>query len=327
MALLSRVRPVLASSRLCADRAGRRQAHTGSHPFDVLSSAAHPLQIYLTPIADPYLNLSIEHHLLQRSHPSSTVLFLYTNRPCVVIGRNQNPWVETNLALLRAGRAPDPIALVRRRSGGGAVFHDEGNTNWSVICPPAAFTRTKHGEMVVRALRRLGVADARVNARHDIVVPSRVGAGDVKVSGSAYKLTRLRALHHGTCLLRSPNLGRISGLLRAPAAAFIKARGVESVRSPIANVERAPDEFAAAVRAEFEAMYPGGAAVRTIDETGWEMPADLAKGFDELKVRCSVSQPDEPRLTGFVTNKVARVDVRADAAVHLLDASLRGGPA
>ena len=304
MALLSRLRPVLGSPQLYASTARRRQAHSRSDPFDVLASEAHPLQIYVTPITDPYLNLSIEHYLLQRSHPSSTLLFLYTNRPCVVIGRNQNPWVETNLALLRGspapprGATPAPIDLIRRRSGGGAVFHDEGNTNWTVICPPAAFTRTKHGEMVVRALHRLGVTGARVNARHDIVVPapaasSAAGAPtDVKVSGSAYKLTRLRALHHGTCLLRSPNLGRLSGLLRGPAAAFIRARGVESVRSPVANVERAPDAFAAAVRAEFEAMYPGAAAVRTIDDGGgWAVPHELARGYDELKVRRGLSRP------------------------------------
>lgn len=176
------------------------------------------------------------------------------------------------------------MALVRRRSGGGAVFHDRGNVNYSVICPPAAFDRDRHAEMVVRALQRLGVVGARVNERHDIVVtspssspsssssspsstttsssftsphspPSPLPPGTFKVSGSAYKLTRLRSLHHGTCLLSSPNLAGVGALLRSPAEPFVKARGVESVRSPIRNVGLAPEAFVAAVAGEFAHMY------------------------------------------------------------------------
>ncbi|KAJ4421290.1 hypothetical protein N0V82_003800 [Gnomoniopsis sp. IMI 355080] len=222
------------------------------------------------PHHDPYLNLSAEHFLLQHSHPDSSILFLYTNDPCVVIGRNQNPWLEVNLSLLNhfsaitnasdAGTSSGSnVALVRRRSGGGAVFHDRGNVNFSVICPPAAFDRNKHADMVVRALRRrLGIATARVNERHDIVVDD-VGVGGVtttyKISGSAYKLTRLRSLHHGTCLLSSPNLRDIGKLLRSPAEPYIKARGVDSVRSRIRNVGLTSDEFTEAVIEEFKEMY------------------------------------------------------------------------
>lgn len=253
------------------------------------------VQIYRSTSADPYLNLSIEHHLLQRSHPDSTILFLYANRPSVVIGRNQNPWLEVNLHALRQGllsqqeepantststtdsaqpkskpasTTPTPIALVRRRSGGGTVFHDAGNTNWSVICPPANFDRDTHAEMVVRALRRLGVSGVRVNERHDIVMDTPSGEGTFKVSGSAYKLTRTRSLHHGTCLLASANLGHVSGLLRSPAEGFIKARGVESVRSPIRNVGVDGDAFAEAVVGEFRRMYGEGAAAAGGGEEG-----------------------------------------------------------
>ena len=81
--------------------------------------------------------------MLQKSSPESAILFLYVNRPSIIIGRNQNPWLEVNLALLSQGRnkpETEPpglgvVDLVRRRSGGGTVFHDEGNVNWSIICP------------------------------------------------------------------------------------------------------------------------------------------------------------------------------------------------
>lgn len=233
-------------------------------------------QIYISHSHNPFLNLSIEHYLLQKSSPGSTVLFLYRNAPCIVIGRNQNPWLEVNfeeVQRLRCLEVPPrdtaaasalasqrwkDISLVRRRSGGGAVVHDLDNVNFSVICPPKDFTRDRHSEIVTRAIREINPR-ARVNERHDIVLdqgnllakedwpdpkdmhrsmfePEGDNGPPLKVSGSAYKLTRQRALHHGTCLLTCRELSRISQLLHSPARPFIKARGVDSVRSPVGNI-------------------------------------------------------------------------------------------
>ncbi|KAK7562688.1 putative lipoyltransferase and lipoate-protein ligase [Phyllosticta citricarpa] len=304
--------------------------HSSQEPATSVSSllAADPSRrsyIFVSTTSDPYLNLSIEATLLARSAAHTAILFTYINRPCVVIGRNQNPWVEVDLARLRrqrrepgsstadeaagaaaaaaaAGIQVGDVDLVRRRSGGGAVFHDAGNVNWSVISPSNDFTRDKHGEMVVRALRGLGVSAARVNARHDIVVastPYPQGArkgGEVvdvtprKVSGSAYKLTRGRALHHGTCLLASPHLAAISQYLRAPAKPYIRAQGVESVRSPVANVGVDQTAFVEAVRHEFGDMYCQDAEAAEDDETvvievGEEQLQDpeVKKGYEEMK--------------------------------------------
>ena len=112
------------------------------------------------------------------------------------------------------------IRLVRRRSGGGTVFHDEQNVNYSVICPTANFKRDKHAKIVARAMQKFSPR-ARVNERHDIVLDQgdlvaedhRADVEDMhqtayfsetvpprKVSGSAFKLTKHRSLHHGTCL-------------------------------------------------------------------------------------------------------------------------------
>ncbi|KAJ5084396.1 hypothetical protein NUU61_008975 [Penicillium alfredii] len=208
-------------------------------------------QIYQSVSTDPYVNLSIEHFLLENAPADSSILFLYINRPCVVIGRNQNPWLETDLRALhndrtRAAREGEAALYVRRRSGGGAVFHDEGNLNYSVISPRTSFTRNKHAEMVVRALHRVGATSTSVNERHDIVMSqTEASSSDAmehvprKISGSAFKLTRHRALHHGTCLLDSPNIRDLGRFLRSPARGYIQAKGVESVRSPVANVSAA----------------------------------------------------------------------------------------
>lgn len=227
-------------------------------------------QMHVSQSRDPFLNLSVEHYLLQNSPSYSTILFLYVNRPCVVIGRNQNPWLEVDLHLLKESRArvknqpidspSESVQLVRRRSGGGSVFHDEGNVNYCVICPTADFTRDKHAEMVTTAIRQFNLR-ARVNERHDIVLdqgdileeknwpdttdmhrtiyhPHSEENPPLKVSGSAYKMIRQRCLHHGTCLVSSADLPKISRYLRSPAQPFIKARGVESVRSSIGNIRQ-----------------------------------------------------------------------------------------
>ncbi|KAK0106776.1 Biotin/lipoate A/B protein ligase [Cadophora gregata] len=258
---------------------------------DFVSAVADPsnkYQVYTSRSPNPYLNLSIEHYLLQKSPADATILFLYTNRPSVIIGRNQNPWTEVNLGLLRNEQgilqnADHRVQLVRRRSGGGTVFHDEGNVNYSVIMPTADFDRDKHAEMVARALRNLGVDKVRVNERHDIVVDKTVpGEGELpfKISGSAYKLTRLRSVHHGTCLLSSPNIGSISKYLRAPGKPFIKAKGVESVSSRIMNVGMENAKFEGAVRHEFWKMYSHSKAM-TVGRAEADVP-EIKGGFEEL---------------------------------------------
>lgn len=332
-------RRALGSSLLAAPRPHRRQfTDAASHP-------ANKIQFYLSRSDDPYLNLSIEHHLLQNSPPDSTVLFIYTNRPCIVIGRNQNPWVEVNLPLIEALKANGGLGpalgdgdamrveLVRRRSGGGTVFHDGGNVNYSVICPPATFDRNKHAEMVVRALKGLGVSGARVNCRHDIVMdvdgpspPASSCAAEppntFKVSGSAFKLTRLRSLHHGTCLLSSPNLGRISEFLRSPAKPFIKARGVESVRSKVRNVGVGNAEFEEGVREEFGRMYERFDVDCVVGGEAGEIPG-VRDGMRELKVGFhDVFCWANPRLTVPVPG----LDIRTDAAIHILYVAYGGRP-
>lgn len=254
---------------------------TTHRPFNA-ATAAHiqsKVQVYISHTNDPLLNLSFEHRLLQTSHPDSTILLLYTNSPCVIFGRNQNPWLEVHLNQLK------DVQLVRRRSGGGTVFHDEGNVNFSVICPPAVFDRDRHAEMVVRALGTLGKKNTRVNERHDIVMD--VPEGTFKISGSAYKLTRQRSLHHGTCLLCSPNLSRISPLLRSSAEPFVKARGVDSVRSPVANVGVDPGAFIDAVVAEFGIMYGEADVKHEFAKSGKETieVEGIRDGMEELASR------------------------------------------
>ncbi|KAF2673415.1 hypothetical protein BT63DRAFT_155868 [Microthyrium microscopicum] len=254
---------------------------------------------------DPFLNLSIEHYIFQNAPRGTRVLFLYVNRPCVIIGRNQNPWLEINLHAYREGKLPHGMDFdfVRRRSGGGAVFHDHGNVNWSVTCDIEDFTRDTSAEMVVRALRRQGIERSRVNERHDIVLDQGksaqlVDADDThvtrytgseatpfKVSGSAFKIARKRALHHGTALLDSKNLGQISWFLRSPAKGWIEAKGIDSVRSPVTNIGMDGKLFSQIVEAEFRQQHEVSTTdspVIDVDDSCLSIEG-VEKGYGELK--------------------------------------------
>lgn len=103
------------------------------------------------------------------------MLLLYRDDPCVVIGRNQNPWKEVNFPALQRADIP----FIRRRSGGGTVYHDSGNTNFSIHLPRSQFDRNSTGQVVLRAVRALGI-DARLNDRNDLCV------GPYKISDFYY---------------------------------------------------------------------------------------------------------------------------------------------
>ncbi|KAJ2377406.1 hypothetical protein GGI05_006873, partial [Coemansia sp. RSA 2603] len=161
---------------------------------------------------------------MRNSDPESYVLYLWRNRPTIVIGRNQNPWKECNLGLM----ASRGVLLARRNSGGGAVYHDMGNTNYTVVMPRESFTRNTCASLVSRAMHNEDIP-TYVSERHDIMM------NQSKVSGSAFKLTSKRAMHHGTMLIDA-DLDRLNGCLRSQAYDEIEALGVDSVRSSVANL-------------------------------------------------------------------------------------------
>ncbi|KEI42511.1 uncharacterized protein L969DRAFT_606958 [Mixia osmundae IAM 14324] len=170
-----------------------------------------PARIFLSHSTNPYWNLAYEDWLFRKTPADQHILLLYRNAPCIVIGRNQNPWNEINLSRLRQLRIP----LVRRRSGGGTVYHDLGNTNYCLFMPRASFDRRQGAELVSSALNALDVP-TRVNER------------------SAFKLINARAYHHGTMLLRS-DLTSLRGLLKAERPS-LKTKGVGSVSSSVRNL-------------------------------------------------------------------------------------------
>lgn len=169
---------------------------------------------------DPFFNLSAEEYLLREK--SEDFFLLWQNEPCIVIGRNQNAADEINGDYVRTRSLP----VVRRITGGGAVYHDRGNLNFSFIINGEA-DRVELCRPVIDVLRSLGVV-AEISGRNDILVGGR------KISGTAMCSRGGRSLFHGTLLI-SADLEAMSEALRADGEK-LAGHGVKSVRSRVANI-------------------------------------------------------------------------------------------
>ncbi|TIA86663.1 hypothetical protein E3P99_03625 [Wallemia hederae] len=270
-------------------------------------SATTEALAYVSHSTDPWFNLAFEDWLFRTSSKPSHVLYLYRNSPSVIIGRNQNPWKEMDLKTLTMLGIP----FVRRRSGGGTVFHDLGNTNYSVMMPQSVFNRRDNAQLVASALNQLRVP-ATVNERNDIVVDG------YKVSGSAFKLTSSRAYHHGTMLLDS-NIKTLSQALKNTNHSMI-TKGVASVRSPVKNIVEwqssiTHDTFVDAVIKRFEEHHKVDKkiVVSDIDESVLkEKDGDqIRKLRDELQ-EWSWHYGQTPEFTVTFSTSIEGADVNAE---------------
>lgn len=185
------------------------------------------MKLYSSLERDPFFHLAVEEWLLRDS--GETAFFLYQNRPSVVLGRFQNPWLECDLHWMHTSG----VQLVRRPSGGGTVWHDEGNVNFCWVGPLQGFHKDQALQIVQARLKELGI-EVSINARHDLVVPQSDGSTR-KVSGSAYKQTKDRALHHGTLLING-DLTKLNRALASPHR-LTETRSIPSVRSVVMNLD------------------------------------------------------------------------------------------
>lgn len=181
------------------------------------------LKIIRTDNTNPYENLALEEHLTMNVGEDEVLLYLWQNAHTVVIGRNQNPWRECDVEAVKR----DKVYLARRMSGGGAVYHDMGNLNFTFIARDELFDIEKQTDVILLACRLLGI-NAEKTGRNDLTVEGK------KFSGHAYFSTGGCNYHHGTIMMNVVPED-LSKYLNVPDSK-LRSKGVESVRSRVTNL-------------------------------------------------------------------------------------------
>ncbi len=179
--------------------------------------------IYSAPTGDGWLNLARDGYFLENNKKGDVILYFYVNKNAVIIGRNQNAWKECSIANMDA----DGVQLVRRHSGGGAVFHDNGNLNFSFITDEKHYDLNRQMRVILNAVSKLGLK-AELSGRNDITVD------DKKFSGNAFSLAKGNRSHHGTILVNA-DLTKLSNYL-CVSKEKMRSKGIDSVRARVCNI-------------------------------------------------------------------------------------------
>ena len=178
---------------------------------------------YIAESNDPHITLALEEVLLEGIGPGEIILYLYTHKNSVIIGKNQNAWAECRHDLLLKENGK----MARRISGGGAVFHDVGNLNFSFIVDRREYDLHRQLSVIVQAVKSFGIK-AEFSGRNDILVDGK------KFSGNAFCHRRNGSFHHGTILIDvdKENLAKYLQVSKEK----IESKGIKSVRSRVCNL-------------------------------------------------------------------------------------------
>lgn len=179
---------------------------------------------------NPYHNLALEEMLLENVEKNQCILYLWQNKNTVVIGRNQNSWKECKVEFLEENGGH----LARRLSGGGAVFHDLGNLNFTFLVQKENYNVERQLQVIIKALEKFGLK-AEKNGRNDITIDGR------KFSGNAFFQCGDNCYHHGT-LMVNVNMQDLSKYLNV-SKEKLKSKGVESVKSRVINLSSLCEEI------------------------------------------------------------------------------------
>ena len=175
----------------------------------------------------PWHNLAVEEHILMTLPPETCVMYLYQHKNAVIIGKNQNAWKECRTEQLKR----EGGKLARRISGGGAVYHDMGNLNFSFILDRNDYDLHRQLGIILSAVRKLGIS-AEFSGRNDIL------SEGAKFSGNAFCYKKTGAFHHGTILVDA-DMTKLSRYLSV-SKDKIASKGVDSVRSRVCNLKETP---------------------------------------------------------------------------------------
>lgn len=203
--------------------------------------------LYVSTSGDGWRNLAVDEYFLDTLGPDDMMLYFYVNKNAVIIGQGQNPWAECRLAEMDR----DGVQLVRRITGGGAVFHDEGNLNFSFIAGEGRYDLERQLGLILDAVRALGIP-CEFSGRNDLLADGR------KFSGNAFCKRGAIRQHHGTLLI-SADMTRLQNYLNVDPRK-LKPKGVKSVKSRVCNLnefvpELRRDDMLEALKCAYAAEY------------------------------------------------------------------------
>ncbi|MTK11235.1 MAG: lipoate--protein ligase, partial [Clostridiaceae bacterium] len=181
-------------------------------------------KIVVSTSVDPYYNLSLEEYLLNNVEEDEVILYLWQNANTVVIGRNQNPWKECKCKELELNNGK----IARRLSGGGAVYHDLGNLNFTFVASEALYNLEKQLKVILKAAQKEGI-NAQFSGRNDIEVNGK------KFSGNAFYFTKTSAYHHGAILIDT-DINKLGSYLQV-SKEKIQSKGIDSVQARVVNLK------------------------------------------------------------------------------------------
>jgi len=188
--------------------------------------------LFVSDDGSAFRNLATDEWFLDHVSPEDLILYFYQNDNAVIIGKNQNPWIECDLSAMKE----DGVQLARRVSGGGAVYHDGGNLNFSFIAGRDRYDKDKFLSLVLRAVQSLGIP-CEYSGRNDMLVNGK------KFSGHAVCDRRGNKIYHGTLLLSS-DMERLTRYLTVDPAK-IRSKGIDSVRSRVCNLTEFREDLTA----------------------------------------------------------------------------------
>ena len=250
------------------------------------------LQVVVSKQYDPFLNRAVEQYLTDNQEEGITTMYLWKNHQTVVIGYNQNPYSECNVKLL----LDEGGHLMRRGTGGGAVYHDLGNINFSFIVDKSLYDVWKQLSVIQDALLSFGL-QTEISGRNDLTYDGR------KFSGNAFAKGQKNNLHHGTILIKTDGT-MMQRYLIVDKAKLLK-NGVKSVASRVINLSEAVPELTSEsikqpLIASFEKVYGGKAELLDFDT--------IIKKSDVQAIREHIASDDFlfGRWEQFKTTKKAR---------------------
>ncbi len=237
------------------------------------------LRVLVSETFDPWFNLATEDWIFRDMDPEIKILFLWRNDNTVVIGRFQNPWSECNTEKIER----DGVRLARRQSGGGAVFQDLGNTNFTFMSSKESFDKRINNKIILNALNEFEIK-AFPSGRNDILITTN--EGDKKISGSAFKETKDRSFHHGTLLINA-NMSRLEEYL-IPHPKKLQSKGIQSVRARVTNLQEenrniTHEKLSEKIITAFFNEYQDSCPVEILDHKYLESIPKLNEHYTRLK--------------------------------------------